>query len=82
MRTLILNASPKLLLMFSHSVMFNSFATANHQAPLSMGFPNQEYWSGLPFPSTGDFPEPGVKFTSPTLARGFFTTESPGKPRP
>ena len=38
-----------------------------HQAPLSMGFPRQEYWSGLPFPSPGDFPDPGIKHTSPAF---------------
>jgi len=42
------------------------------QAPLSMGFPRQEYWSGLPFPSPGDFPDPEIEPTSPTLAGGFF----------
>ena len=52
----------------------------NPQAPLSMGFPRQEYWSGLPFPSLGDLPDPGIKPTSPVLTGGFFTTESPGKP--
>ena len=52
-----------------------------HQAPLSMGFFRQEYWSGLPFPSPGDLPIPGIKPTeSPALAGGFFTTEPPGKP--
>ena len=51
------------------------------QALLSMGFPRQEYWSGLPFPSPGDLPSPGIKFTSPALAGRFFTTEPPGKPR-
>ena len=35
------------------------------QAPLSMGFPRQEYWSGLPFPSPGDLPDPGIKLMSP-----------------
>ena len=49
------------------------------QAPLSMGFSRQEYWSGLPFPSPGSFPDAGFKFTSPTLAGRFFTTEEPGK---
>ena len=39
--------------------------TVAHQAPLSMGFPRQEYWSGLPFPSPGDLPDPGIKSTSP-----------------
>ena len=36
-----------------------------HQAPLSMGFPRQEYWSGLPFPSPGDLPDSGIKPASP-----------------
>ena len=49
------------------------------QAPLSMGFPRQEYWSGLPFPSSGDIPNRGIKPTTPVLAGEFFTTESPGK---
>ena len=43
-----------------------------------MGFPRQEYWSGLPFPSPGDLPDPGVEPTAPALAGGFFTTEPPG----
>ena len=50
------------------------------QAPLSTGFPRQEYWSGLPFPSPGDLSDPGTEPTSPVLAGGFFTTEPPGKP--
>ena len=45
-----------------------------------MGFPRQEYLSGLPFPSPVDLPNPGIKPASPTLAGGFFTTEPPGKP--
>ena len=54
-----------------------------HQAPLSMGFPRQEYWSGLPFPSPGDLPTTGIEPMppeSPVLAGGFFTTEPPVKP--
>ena len=53
-----------------------------HQAPLSMGFPRQECWSGLPFPPPGDLLVPGIETTSPvspTLAGGFFTIEPPGK---
>jgi len=49
------------------------------QAPLSMGFSKQEYWSGLPGPSPGDFPNPGIESTSlksPALADGFFTIRS------
>ena len=54
------------------------------QASLSMGFPKQEYWNGLPFPPPGDLPDPGIKFKSPkslALAGGFFTTEPPEKDR-
>ena len=54
--------------------------TLAHQAPLSMGFPRQEYWGTLPFPSLGDLPNPGVEAASPALADGFFTAEPPGKP--
>ena len=71
------------LLLFSHSVMSNSFVTPRtvaHRAPLSMGFPRQEYWSGLPFPSPGDLPVPGIEPGSPALASGFFTTEPTGRP--
>ena len=45
-----------------------------------LGFPRQEYWSGLPFPSPGDPPDPGIETASPALAGRFFTTEPPGKP--
>ena len=46
-----------------------------HQAPLSMGFPRQEYWSGLPFPSPGDFPDLGIKRWSPALQADSLPTE-------
>ena len=52
------------------------------QAPLSMGFSRQEYWSGLPFPSPGILPAPGIEpasLTPPALTNRFFTTEPPGK---
>ena len=55
------------------------------QAPLSMEFSRQEYWSGLPFPSPGDLSNPGIKptsFVSLALADRFFTTLPPGKPLP
>ena len=45
-----------------------------------MGFPGQEYWSGLPFPPPGDLPDPGVEPASPALADGFSVIETPGKP--
>ena len=50
------------------------------QASLSMGFSRYEYWSGLPFPSSGDLLDPGIKPTSPALIGGFFTPEPAGKP--
>ena len=46
--------------------------TVARQAPLSMGFPREEYWSGWPFPSLGNLPDPGIEPGSPTLAGGFF----------
>ena len=63
-----------LLLLFSHSVVSNSFVTSRtvaHHGPLSTGFSRPGYWSGLPFLPPGDLPDPG----SPALAGGFFTTE-------
>ena len=45
-----------------------------------MGFPRQEYWSRLPFPSLGDLPDPGIELASAALAGGFFTTEPQEKP--
>ena len=47
------------------------------QAPLSMGFSRLEYWSGVPVPSPGDLPDPGIEPLSPALAGGFFTAEPP-----
>ena len=49
------------------------------QAPLSMGFPRPEYWSGLPFASPGDLPNPGMEPRSPTLQADSFPSEPPGK---
>ena len=54
--------------------------TVARQAPLSVGFPRQEYWSGLPFHSPGDLPNPGIESVSPALAGRFFTTKPHGKP--
>ena len=51
------------------------------QAPPSMGFSRQEYWSGLPFPSPGDLPNPGIKPRSPALQADSLPSEPPGKPR-
>ena len=49
------------------------------QAPVSMGFPRQEFWHGLPFPSPGDLPDPGIVLAFPASTDGFFTAEPPGK---
>ena len=59
---------------------FATLWTVTCHAPLLMGFPRQEYRSGLPFPSPGDLPDPGIEPESPALAGRFFTTESSGKP--
>ena len=50
-----------------------------YQAPPSMGFSRQEYWSGLPFPSPGDLPDPGIEPGSPALQANALTSEPPGK---
>ena len=60
--------------------LFGTPWTVAHQAPLSMRFSRQEYWSGLPCPPPGDLPNPVIDPESPVLAGGFFTAEPPGKP--
>ena len=50
-----------------------------YQSPQSMEFSRQEYWSGLPFPSPGDLPDPGIKPESPTLQADALPSEPPGK---
>ena len=54
--------------------------TVSHQAPLSMGFSRQEYWSGLPFPFPGGLLDPRIKPGSPALQADSIPTEPPGKP--
>ena len=61
---------------FSFIRLFSTLWTVAHQDPLSMGFSRQEYWGGLPYPTPGDLPNPGIKPASvpfPTLAGRFFT---------
>ena len=65
---------------FSHVQLFVTLWTVALQAPLPMGFPRQEHWSGSPFLSPGDLPHPGIEPMSPVLAGGFTTTEPLGKP--
>ena len=67
----------------AHVQVFATPWTIALQAPLSMGFPRQEYWNGLPFPPPGDLPDSGIEPTSPAfpeLVGGFFSTAPPGKP--
>ena len=74
---------PQTICALNHSVVSDSATpwTVVHQAPLSLGFPRQEYWSGLLFPPPGDLSDPEIKYASPALADEFFTTEPLGKPR-
>ena len=65
----------------SRDRFFATLWTVAYQAFPSMGFSRQEYWSGLPFPSPGDLPDPGIKPGSPALEADALTSEPPGKPR-
>ena len=65
-----------LLLLLFHVWLFAITWIVASQAPLTMGFPRQEYCSGLPFPSPGHLPNPGIEPSSPALAGGFFTTSA------
>ena len=60
--------------------LFATLWTVAHQAPPSMRFSRQEYWSGLPFPSPGDLPDLGIKPRFPALQADSLLSESPGKP--
>ena len=64
--------------LFSHVRLFVTPWTVAHQAPPSMGFSRQEYWSGLPFLSRGDLPNPGIEPRSPALQADALTSEPPG----
>ena len=86
----VLNGSPSLFILWdvlclvlSQVRLFPTPWTVAHQAPLSLRFSRQEYWSGLPYPSPGDLPNPGIKPTSPTipaLAGGSIPLAPPRKP--
>ena len=62
-----LNAKVRCACALSRVLPFSTLWTVSRQAPLSMGFSRQEYWIGLPFPSPGDLPDPGIKPVSPLL---------------
>ena len=63
----------------SHVRLFATPWTVAYQASQSMGFSRQEYWSGLPFPSPGDLPNPGIEPRSPALQADALPSEPPGK---
>ena len=69
-----------LLSRFSHVRLCATPWTIAHQAPLSIRFPRQEYWSGLPFLSPRDLPDPGIKTGCPALQADSLPSEPPGKP--
>ena len=66
----------------THVILFVTPWTLTHQAPPSMEFSRQEYWRGLPFPSPGDLPDPGIEPRCPTLQADALPSEPPGKPIP
>ena len=66
----------------SHVRLFATPWTLAYQAPQSMEFSRQEYWSGLSFSSPGDLPDPGIEHWSPALQADSLLTELPGKPKP
>ena len=66
-----------MLSQFSHVPLFATIWTIAHQAPLSVGFSWQEYWSGLPFSSLGDLPDPGIEPGSPALQADTLSSEPP-----
>ena len=68
------------LLSFSCVRLFVTPWTVAYEASLSMGFSRQEYWSGLPFPSPGDLPDPGIEPGSPALQADVLPSKPPGKP--
>ena len=90
LRALLIHAHRKSIFLFiSYSIvkllsrvrLFATPWTVAYQASPSMGFSRQEYWSGLPFPSPGDLPDPGIEPGSPALEADALTSEPPGKPK-
>ena len=83
-KTVVIFTQLPMLCGLSCSVLSNSFVTpwtVAHQAPLSMGFSRQEYWSGLPCPPPANLPNPGIEPRSPTLQMDSLLSEPPGKPK-
>ena len=65
----------------SHVQLFATPWSASCQAPLSIGFSREEFWSGLPFPPPGESSHPGIEFVSPALHMDSLPTETLGKPQ-
>jgi len=76
---LVIGQKRKKVKLLSHVRLFATPWTVAYQAPPSMGFSRQEYWSGLPFPSPGDLPNPGIEPRSPAFQADALTSEPPGK---
>ena len=76
---LIINIQVSEVKLLSRVQLFAAPWTVAHQAPLSMGFSRQEYWSSLPFPSPGDLPDPGIEPRSPALQTDALPSKPPGK---
>ena len=82
LKTVVVALAQVCLAGFSHIQLLVTLWTLAHQVPLSKRFSRQEYLCGLPFPSKGDLPNPGIKPTSlksPALAGGFFTSRATWK---
>ena len=78
--SLITGDSSTVNILVDRSFSFVTPWTVARQAPLSLRFRRQEYWSGLPFPSPGDLPDPRMESRSPAMSGMFFITESPANP--
>ena len=76
---IVLNVTCVCMCVYSGVQLLETTWTAARQAPLSMGYPRQEYWSGLPFPSPGDLPDPRLKPMSSALQADSLPFEPPGK---
>ena len=73
---------PGNICVLSHSVMSDSLQPHRTKAPLSMGFSRQECWNGLPFPSPGNLPDPGIEPGSPAMQADSLPSEPPGEFNP
>ena len=80
MSTFLISSAVSEVKSLSRVRLFATPWTVAYQTPPSMGFSRQEYWSGVPFPSSGDLPDPGINPGSPAFQADALTSEPPGKP--